>query len=149
MKFLFILQVQHTTSAACNQEATTIYSTHASQLHNIQSRQWAHAKQTQLHGPMTVYTIHPTSVWKLQSCLNLASLLVNKSFWNFAQSTAVRLPCSVQNFRWIGWLTDINALELRLSCTNHWYGRARFWFYGLCTLLWPLWVTDGVQSLWH
>ena len=41
---------------------------------------------------------------KLKSCrfwLHVIDFLVAESFWNFVQSTAVMLPCSVQNFKTI------------------------------------------------
>ena len=36
----------------------------------------------------------------------ITSMSVVESFWDFAQSTAVSLPCSVQNFKTIGRLTN-------------------------------------------
>ena len=37
--------------------------------------------------------------------LAITPIVVNGSFWNFTQSTAVTLPCSVQNFRGSRWLS--------------------------------------------
>ena len=46
---------------------------------------------------------------------SIATFIVDKSFWNFAQHMAVKLLCSVQNFRmicqlkWMLWLNEISS----------------------------------------
>ena len=60
-------------------------------------------------GPVSMEIIRPKSSldWNLvKSRLSVASVLINESFWNFAQSTAVGLPCSVQNVKTIRWLKN-------------------------------------------
>ena len=37
---------------------------------------------------------------------SITPILFAQSFWKFAQSTTVLLPCSVQNFKTIGYLSD-------------------------------------------
>ena len=37
----------------------------------------------------------------MKSCMSITSISIILSFWNFAQSMAVMLPCSVQNFKMI------------------------------------------------
>ena len=52
--------------------------------------------------PVTISTIHPKSILNRnfpKSYQSITTPLVDESFWNFAQSTAVILLCSVQNFR--------------------------------------------------
>ena len=41
---------------------------------------------------------------KLKFRLPITPVMIYESFWNFAQSMAVWLPCSVHNFRRIHWL---------------------------------------------
>ena len=58
--------------------------------------------------PMTTQTIRLKYAWNnffSKSCLIIASFIVDDSFCNFAESTAVWLLCSVQNCR-IHWLKN-------------------------------------------
>ena len=51
----------------------------------------------------------------VNSYLPITCFFIAQSFWNFAQSTAMILPCSVQNFKRIGqleWLLWINKFFL-------------------------------------
>ena len=41
-----------------------------------------------------------------KSCLSVTYFAYDQWFWNFAQSTAVSLPCSVQNFKTIVYLCN-------------------------------------------
>ena len=46
-----------------------------------------------------------------KTCLSIPSFLVDESFWNFVQSTAYILSCSVRNVRridWLKWMLSIN-----------------------------------------
>ena len=53
------------------------------------------------------------------------AVLVNKFIWNFAQSTAVWLPCSVQNCRRIRWL--IKRLSTKKDFERFQY-KMNFWW---------------------
>ena len=67
---------------------------------------------------------------KLKSCLLINYLSVVKSFWNFAQSMAVALPCSVQNLKMIWqpkWMLWMNKFLQDLSLRWVWEGYPILW----------------------
>ena len=66
------------------------------------------------------------------------ALLIVQSFWNFAQSTAVILPCSVQNFKMIGlpkfmfWVIHFAKFQADfayLATPGHLWSWAPLWSY--------------------
>ena len=68
--------------------------------------QWS----VQLRGCYATKDIHPKFVLNPnhgKSHLPVTFFEVEQSFWNFAQSMAVLLPCSVQNFKMIGQLKQM------------------------------------------
>ena len=72
----------------------------------------------------------PETHLKLKNRLSTICFSVAQSFWNFAQSTAVVLPCSVQNFKMMGqlklmsWMTRFEFMFWRaiLYCNRPWVG---------------------------
>ena len=61
---------------------------------------------------------------KLKTHLSITSISVSQSFWKFAHSAAVSLPCSAQNFKIIGQLrnqlwANENSQHLRSEMLNH------------------------------
>ena len=61
----------------------------------------------------------------VKSPLSLTYFSVAQSFWNFAQSMAVILPCSVQNFKTNGqlkWVMKLNQFSLDLIVRLVWQG---------------------------
>ena len=67
------------------------------------------------------------SSYLMKSHSFVTSISVVKSFWNFAQSMAVTLPCSVQNFRMI------------------WQLKCKICAYEISTDLCLRWVSEGIQ----
>ena len=80
----------------------------------------------------------------VKSHLPITSFLVVQSFWNFSQSTAVILLCSVKNFKMIGWWNwmyggpNFRVIEFKMSqrrlsyatiaiCLPRWYVTALQW----------------------
>ena len=68
---------------------------------NIGSFQ-ASCEDTDFLGLVTMRTICSKSI---RPHIYVACDLINESFWNFVHSTPVCLPCSMQNFRTIHWLS--------------------------------------------
>ena len=66
---------------------------------------------------------YPARIWTYWIYLAIDISLVFQSLWNFAQNTAVLLPCSVQNFKMIAavfcarFKNDWTTIT-RLFCTN-------------------------------
>ena len=85
----------------------------------------------------------------------IASITVVKSFWNFAQSTAVPLPCSVQNFKMIWrpinklWASQISQ---KLNFERKSYALTvpspKMHVLSVCSLFHPTvhWVTMGLEG---
>ena len=73
----------------------------------------------------SIYDIRSKLILKsdlVKSCLPIIYLSVIQSFWNFTQSTAMILPCSVQNFKKfqrLKWMLWTNKISRNLSLT-HW-----------------------------
>ena len=79
----------------------------------------------------------------LKSNLPITSISISQSFWNFAQSMAVSLPCSVQNFKMIGQLRN-----------NVWASRFQeIWVlvsfpWGLSNIVTAPSFSQGTDTLW-
>ena len=86
--------------------------------------------------------IHPKLIFNsnlAKSRSSITSVSVIQSIWNFAQSTAVILPCSVQYFKTIGLLTGMfrtNGISRDLSLR---------WVSGG----WPILQSTPIHSGWH
>ena len=67
----------------------------------------------------------------------ITSTSVVQSFWNFAQSMAVSLPCSVQNFTMIGQLKNkLWAIEISWYSSSRWVSVG-----GISSIVTAHWVT--------
>ena len=68
--------------------------------------------------PCAIWDIHPKRILNsnfMKSRSSITSVLIVQSFWNFAQGTAVVLPCSVQKFLNLIWLFWTNEILQDLS----------------------------------
>ena len=93
-----------------------------------------HMQHPMVHGMLgccAIYDIHPKLILNsnlVKACLPIIYLSVIQLFWNFAQSTAVILLCSVQIFKMIGqmklmlWMAEFSQ-ELSLWCVLDGYDR--------------------------
>ena len=62
---------------------------------------WDGPQRVRVLGAVAILDIRPKTHLNVKSGLPIIYYSIVKSFWNFAQSTAVSLPCSAQNFKTI------------------------------------------------